>query len=188
MIVRPHTGREPGPAVETPPQVNEEKPSKSARKREYLGLQELGEALTRLRPSQLDALPLDDRLKRAVADAQGIHSHGALRRQRQLIGKLMRTADAEAIRRSFAQLGQGDLQDKRLFHNAEAWRDRICADGAAAVREFAAQTGGRAESLVGLVAELSAARNDQQRRSIRRRIFREVHGCLETPADPGATR
>lgn len=80
------------------------KPSKSARKREYLALQKLGEELITLKESELEALPLDDNLREAVMEARQIKAHGALRRQKQYIGKLMRHVDPEPIRAEMAKL------------------------------------------------------------------------------------
>ena len=84
--------------------MTEIKPSKSARKREYLGLQKLGEELITLKQSDLDQLPLDNDLLEAVTDARQIKTHGALRRQKQYIGKLMRRIDPEPIRNALADL------------------------------------------------------------------------------------
>ena len=78
--------------------MTEAKPSKSARKREYLALQKLGEELLTLRDSDLQQIELDDDLLSAVLEARRIRSHGALRRQKQYIGKLMRSVDPEPIR------------------------------------------------------------------------------------------
>lgn len=158
--------------------ANADKPSKSARKREHLALQDLGEALIRLRPAELDGLPLDLRLREAVLEARDMRAHGALRRQRQLIGKLMRSADADAIRTALERLGQGDRASTRLFHDAEAWRDRICAEGASAIAEFAAQTEADTATIRMLADDLAASSDDSRRRSLRRRIFREVHSGL----------
>ncbi len=80
------------------------KPSKSARKREYLALQKLGEQLIGLREADVLALPLEDDLVNAVLDAQRMKARGALRRQKQYIGKLMRQADAESIRQALARV------------------------------------------------------------------------------------
>ena len=80
------------------------KPSKSARKREYIALQKLGEELITLKESDLDSLPLDDNLRDAVLEASQIKAHGALRRQKQYIGKLMRHIDPEPIRAEMAKL------------------------------------------------------------------------------------
>jgi ribosome-associated protein len=84
--------------------VTELKPSKSARKREYLALQKLGEELITVKRSDLDNLPLDDALREAVHDAREIKAHGALRRQKQYIGKLMRNVDPEPIRAGLQHL------------------------------------------------------------------------------------
>ncbi len=80
------------------------KPSKSARKREYLALQKLGEQLIGLREEDVLALPLEDDLLNAVLDAQRMKARGALRRQKQYIGKLMRQADEESIRQALARV------------------------------------------------------------------------------------
>ncbi len=80
------------------------KPSKSARKREYLALQKLGEELITIRQSDLNSLPLDDALRDAVREAGEIKAHGALRRQKQYIGKLMRNIDPEPIRAGLQKL------------------------------------------------------------------------------------
>jgi ribosome-associated protein len=84
--------------------VTELKPSKSARKREYIALQKLGEDLIALKDSDLDGLPLDDNLREAVQEARLIKAHGALRRQKQYIGKLMRHIDPEPLRIEMAKL------------------------------------------------------------------------------------
>jgi ribosome-associated protein len=84
--------------------VTELKPSKSARKREYLALQQLGEELLTLKEPDLLGMQLDDELLDAVLEARRIKAHGALRRQKQYIGKLMRHVDPEPIRAALAQL------------------------------------------------------------------------------------
>ena len=84
--------------------MTELKPSKSARKREYIALQKLGEELIALKVSELDSLPLDDGLREAVMEARQIKAHGALRRQKQYIGKLMRHIDPEPLRIEMAKL------------------------------------------------------------------------------------
>jgi len=84
--------------------VDETKPSKSARKREYLALQKLGEDLVTLRESDLLSLDLDEDLLEAVMEARRIKKHGALRRQKQYIGKLMGRVDPEPIRAAVERL------------------------------------------------------------------------------------
>lgn len=75
----------------------EDRPSKSARKREALAAQKLGEELILLRDADLDALELPERLSEAIRQARRIRSRAAGARQRQYIGKLMREIDLEPI-------------------------------------------------------------------------------------------
>ena len=166
--------------------ANTEKPSKSARKREHLALQDLGESLIRLRPSELETLPLDERLIDAVLEARDMQSRGALRRQRQLIGKLMRNTDAAAIRAALAHLGQADRDATRLFHRAETWRDRICREGDPALAELGDETGADVAPLRRLVDDLAAARGEDRQRHLKRRIFRDVHALLAGCPDAGS--
>jgi len=84
--------------------VTASKPSKSARKRDYLALQKLGEELLTLQQAGLESLPLDEDLLAAVMAARQIKAHGALRRQKQYIGKLMRRLDPEPLRAAMAKL------------------------------------------------------------------------------------
>lgn len=84
--------------------MTETKPSKSARKREYLALQKLGEELLAVNEPDLIGIELEDALLEAVLAARRIKSHGALRRQKQYIGKLMRQVDPEPIRAALARL------------------------------------------------------------------------------------
>lgn len=85
--------------------MDETKPSKSARKRAYLALQQLGEELIALRDTELRTVPLDDDLLGAVLEARRIGKRGALRRQKQYIGKLMgRLDDPEPIRQALERL------------------------------------------------------------------------------------
>ena len=84
--------------------MDDTKPSKSARKRAHLALQKLGEELIKLRESELQAMPLDEDLRDAVLEARRIKAHGALRRQKQYIGKLMGRIDPEPIREALERL------------------------------------------------------------------------------------
>ena len=85
--------------------MDETKPSKSARKRAYLALQKLGEELITLRETDLQTVPLDEDLREAVIEARRMKKHGALRRQKQYIGKLMgRLDDPEPIREALERL------------------------------------------------------------------------------------
>jgi ribosome-associated protein len=153
----------------------EQKPSKSARKREYLALQALGERLIELKEQQLAGLSLDEPLAEAVREARGMRSHGALRRQKQLIGKLMRNIDAAPIRAALESLDRHDNASRDVFHAAEKWRDRIATEGQPALDEFLAVIGGENRELSAQLKACQSATNDRALRTARRRLFGEIH-------------
>ena len=158
--------------------MTDSKPSKSARKREQLALQELGEQLIALNDPELASLSLDDRLFNAVRDAAQIKSHGALRRQKQLIGKLMRNIDPEPVREELTKLQADDVCSKRIFTKAERWRDRIVRDGSVALLEFETETREQDDELRALLAELKVAFSEKTEKTVRRKIFRRLHEIL----------
>ena len=158
--------------------MTDSKPSKSERKREQLELQRLGESLIGLDAQTLAALPLSDQLREAVLQAASIRSRAALRRQKQFIGKLMRSVDPEPIRTAVARLTVDDAAAKRLFAQAERWRDRLVEEGNTALDEFAAATGVADKDLEAWLAELDLCVNERTGKSLRRKIFRRVHTIL----------
>jgi ribosome-associated protein len=96
----------------------DERPSRSARKREAEALQKLGVALTRMRPAKLQQLQqqlqLPQPLFEAILEAQRVRSGGALARQRQYIGRLMHDIDAAPIERALAEFHRsGDVKLNR---------------------------------------------------------------------------
>jgi ribosome-associated protein len=79
-----------------------ERPSKTRLKREMHELQRLGQRLAGLPPAQLQRIELPELLREQIEMARRITAREALRRQLQYIGRLMRNADAEAIRARLA--------------------------------------------------------------------------------------
>jgi ribosome-associated protein len=158
--------------------VTIDKPSKNERKREQQALQELGEYLIPLKNSELDAIGLSDDLLAAVRAAAKMTSHGALRRQKQLIGKLMRRADADLIRERLENMGARDLREKRLFAKAERWRDSLLHDGPSALDGFATETGVIDAELAELLNALDRTLNERTEKMLKRQVFRRVHDIL----------
>jgi ribosome-associated protein len=79
------------------PEAEQEGRGRSARKRASHELTRLGEELIALRPEQLVAFALPERLEEAVVEARRLTSFGAKRRQTLFIGKLMRSLDEESV-------------------------------------------------------------------------------------------
>jgi ribosome-associated protein len=110
--------------------------SKSQRKRDSHALQDLGSELVKLPVADLDKLPLEEDLRQAILEAKRIKQHGALKRQLQFIGKLMRNSDADVIREAYQRLINPFREDIRHFHLLEQWRDRLLRDGDDALQEL----------------------------------------------------
>jgi len=122
--------------------MDEERPSKSERKRRSDDLQSLGEALIDLPDSEFNALPLPEQLRDAVLLARKITKHGGLYRQKQYIGKLMRKVDAEPIRAALEAKRERERIEALRFRRIEQWRDRLLQDGPSAIERLAAEVPG----------------------------------------------
>ncbi len=114
----------------------EEEISKSQKKREADALQKVGVQFIELSLQKLALLPLPDNLLKAIVDAKSIKSNGAKRRQAQLIGKLMRAADYEAILAAFDEMLAENEAVTVGFHEVELWRDKLIHNGKEALTEF----------------------------------------------------
>jgi ribosome-associated protein len=158
--------------------VTIDKPSKTARKREQQALQDLGEHLIPLKSSELDAIGLSEDLLQAVRAATRMKSHGALKRQKQLIGKLMRQADADLVRARLDSLGARERIEKQMFAKAEKWRDRLLTGGSQALQEFETASGAPDPELNQLLADLAVTVNERSEKTLKRQVFRRVHAIL----------
>lgn len=109
-------------------QEEDEEISKSQRKREVEALQALGERLITLNSAQLTQIDLPDKLRDAVREAKRLTANGAIRRQKQYIGKLMRNVDPEPIQAKLNEWDGTSREQAAKFHQLERWRDRLLAD------------------------------------------------------------
>jgi ribosome-associated protein len=117
-------------------ETEEQRLSKSARKREAASLQELGVQLSALPDQEIKALGLPDTLFVALRDLRRLPSHGAQVRQRQYIGKLMRSIDPEPVLAKLAERKQRHDKEIRHFQQIERWRDRLLSEPAAGIEEL----------------------------------------------------
>ena len=158
--------------------MNEE-PSKTQKKREVEALQILGNQLVKLRNDQLDNIPLTDELRRAIEAARHIKSHGATRRQAQLIGKLMRNADSEAIREAYEGLLFEGSSQSQLFHEVEQWRERLIKEDNQSLSLFIDTY--KPEAIQQLRQLIQKARDDlkkQKNTGAQKALFRFIRSCL----------
>jgi ribosome-associated protein len=155
-------------------------PSKSQRKRESTALQDIGTELVKLPAGRVRNLDLPESLREAVLEAQRIRSHGASRRQMQLIGKLMRSIDAEPITKQLAALRGESEGAKERFHALEHWRERLLADDTAVTEWQAAHPGSDAQQLRQLIRTARREAAEQKPPRAYRALFRLLSDTADT--------
>lgn len=158
--------------------MTEERPSKSARKRQSTDLQDLGEALIELPDAEFDALPLPDSLREAVLLARRITKHGGLYRQKQYIGKLMRKIDAEPIRAALEARRARERIATLRFRRVEVWRDRLLKEGATALEPLRAEAPQIDIAAVGSLLERARGRPGNDATHASRELFRVLREAL----------
>lgn len=149
--------------------------SKSQKKREADALQDLGNQLIALSLDDLQTLPLTEHLYRAIRDAKSIKSHGAIRRQSQLVGKLLRSDDFEAITAAFEALQAEDKAQTAQFHAAELWREKLLRGGNEALTAFVTQfQPDDLQHLRQLIKKAQTATNPLQQKTASTALFRFI--------------
>jgi ribosome-associated protein len=160
--------------------------SKTQRKRDAHSLQALGESLVKLNKSALEQIPLPDDLHAAIAEAQRLHQRGALKRQLQYIGKLMRQCELEPIRVAYEKATHSYREDVQQHHQLEQWRDRLLAEGdqalEALLREYPAADRQHIRQLVrSALKETAKAKPPKAARE----LFRYLRQLLSDQDDAG---
>jgi len=111
---------------------DEIRPSRTQRKLSDRALQELGQELVSVSEEQLAELALPERLREAIVQARAISKFGALRRQMQYIGRLMREeGDADTIRERLDAWNGVSVQETARLHLIERWRMKLLNDDTA---------------------------------------------------------
>ena len=100
---------------------------------------ELAEKLAGLTPTQLAKLPIPDDLLPHLEQTRRITAHVARKRQLAYLAKQMRREDdetLEAIRDALDEDGVAARREVAAMHRVEAWRERLLAEGDAALAEL----------------------------------------------------
>jgi ribosome-associated protein len=163
---------------------DQERPSKTQRKREMHELQSLGERLVELNPEQLAAIALPEDLRDAIDAARRITRREARRRQLQYIGRLMRTVDPEPIREKLKVWHGLSAEHTAHMHRVERWRGRLMEEELA-MREFAqAYVGADTQRLRALVRKAREERDAGRPPHGYRELFRALRDIMsETNTD-----
>lgn len=117
--------------------LDDSQPSKTRLKAEADAAQEIGRQLVELPKEKLNKLDLDEALRDAITEAKRITSNGAIRRQMQYIGRLMRETDLTPIIEQLKRWEGKHQEENARFHQMERWRTRLLEDGKA-LEEFIA--------------------------------------------------
>ena len=161
-------------------------PSRSQQRREALEVLELAEKLAGLTPTQLARLPIPDDLLPHLEQTRKITAHIARKRQLAFLAKQMRREDdetLEAIRDALDEDGVAARRQVAAMHRVEAWRDRLLAEGdaalAALLEEYPAADRQHLRQLV-------RNANEEKLRGKPPRAFRELFRELRTLLLDGA--
>jgi ribosome-associated protein len=157
----------------------QERPSKTRRKRDMHELQSLGESLVALRVDRLAALALPENLFEAVTEAQRITSREGRRRQLQYVGRLMREVDAGPIRAQLQAWQRDASVHTRQHHEVERWRERLLAEPQALDELLTLHPALDAASLRTLVGDAQRERASGAPPRRYRELFRTLKGALE---------
>ena len=156
-------------------------PSKSQKKRDSEAMQKLGQELTRLPADQLDKIDLPEDIRAAVDDYKRMKSFGALRRQLQLIGKLMRRLDGAAVREAIDRATGESRAAVAALHRAERARDAMIADDEAVTAYVSEHPEADVQTLRRLVRAARKEKTDGKPPKSARELYRLIYAD-ELPA------
>lgn len=107
-------------------EFDDDRPSRSQKKRDSTALQGMGEELTALGASVLAKMPITPNIREAVLEWQHLSSHESRRRQMQYIGRLMREeAEPQAVRDALDAVKLGHSGETASFKRSEKLRDDL---------------------------------------------------------------
>lgn len=154
------------------------RPSKSARKREAQEIRKLADQLVAMKAARLKKLPLADDVRREVEAAREMASHGALRRQKQYIARLLRDACVSELRDAIAGFDSHDQADTRWFRQAEQWRESLLRDRTLPPVADTIVDDTTRELCMKLVTRYHASRGEGERKRHARQLFRMLHDAI----------
>lgn len=152
-------------------------PSKTKIKKQMHELRDLGMELTELGKDQLAQLDIPENLRDAIREMKNINKFGAIKRQMQYIGKLMRDVDTAPILAKL-DVWKGRSQHHIAYtHQLERWRDRLMESDSALTELLAAHPQADAQRLRTLIRnaqkEMEAGKPPKNYREIYQ-VLREI--------------
>lgn len=160
---------------------DEEKPSKTQRKKDVHALQALGEQLVALNEEQLARIELPEQLHDAVMAARRITGFEARRRQLQYIGKLMRRIEAGPIRAALEAVQARSRGETATHKHIEAWREQLLAEPDAVHALLAEHPQGDERGLRALVRVALRERAEGRPPRAFRELYQALRVLIEKP-------
>ncbi len=160
-----------------------EGPSKSARKRERLALQDLAEDMLGLPHAQLDGLGLGADTWVAIEETARIKDRRAMRRHVKRVANCLARENTEPLQALLDARQQKARLAAARHHQIERWRERLIDEGDVALTEFLDSCpGADRQALRTLVraAQRDAARGKPD---APRKLFRQLRELMDAAAD-----
>jgi ribosome-associated protein len=156
-------------------------PSKTKIKKQMLELQDLGKTLTALSNEKLRELNLEEKLLEAILEYKRITKFGALSRQLQYIGRLMRDVDPEPIVAKLDAWNGVSRQHTAWLHQVEHWRDRLLEQPDALTELLAAHPEADAQRLRSLIRNAIKEKEAAKPPKSYRELFQVLREILPQP-------
>lgn len=156
-------------------------PSKTKIKKQMLELQDLGKTLTALSNDKLRELDLDENLLDAILEYKRITKFGALSRQLQYIGRLMRDVEPAPILAKLDAWNGVSRQHTAWLHQVEHWRDRLLEQPDALTELLAAHPQADAQHLRTLIRNAHKEKEANKPPRSYREIFQILREIIPQP-------
>ena len=156
-------------------------PSKTKIKKQMHDLQDIGEQLVALNKDQLKEIDLPETLRDAINEAKRITKFGAIKRQMQYIGRLMRNVDPAPIIAKLEVWSGKSSQHIAYMHRVERWRERLLESDSALTELLAEHPEADAQRLRTLIRNALKEKELQKPPKSFREIFQVLREILPEP-------
>ena len=156
-------------------------PSKTKIKKQMHELQDIGEQLVALSKDQLKEVDIPETLRDAINEAKRITKFGAIKRQMQYIGKLMRDVDPAPIIAKLEVWSGKSSQHIAYMHRVERWRERLLESDSALTELLTEHPEADAQRLRALIRNALKEKELMKPPKSYREIFQVLREILPEP-------
>lgn len=166
------------------PQLDDERPSRSAQKRAAQAIRELAAQLVEMSPAQLDQAGLPADIRAETDRVRGIHAYGARKRELGYLAKLMRRLEPGELDAARALLGanhEQQLRDAAELHRLEILRQRLLDDDNTLTALLEQHPALDRQHLRSLIRQARRQRDQGKPPQAARELFRQLRELLPAP-------